>query len=106
MALILAALAAGLLTLGHGGSARAATGASEASAARLALTREVAYLAAAQNSDGGFGGARGQSSFGDLLGLGLDRPGGGRPQSAGATPRRAYGHRRDTPRSCEPARCR
>ncbi|HEY7934660.1 MAG TPA: prenyltransferase/squalene oxidase repeat-containing protein [Solirubrobacteraceae bacterium] len=33
-----------------------------ASAARRDLSREISYLAAAQNTDGGFGGARGQSS--------------------------------------------
>jgi energy-coupling factor transport system substrate-specific component len=33
-----------------------------ATGARLAIAREVAFLAAAQNPDGGFGGARGQST--------------------------------------------
>jgi energy-coupling factor transport system substrate-specific component len=33
-----------------------------ASAARLSISRELAFLAGAQNPDGGFGGARGQSS--------------------------------------------
>jgi energy-coupling factor transport system substrate-specific component len=36
--------------------------AADASAARLDISRELSFLAAAQNSDGGFGGARGQSS--------------------------------------------
>jgi energy-coupling factor transport system substrate-specific component len=34
----------------------------DASAARLDISRELSFLAAAQNSDGGFGAARGQSS--------------------------------------------
>ncbi len=38
--------------------------AGEVAAARLALTRELAYLARAQNADGGFGGAPGQPSSG------------------------------------------
>jgi len=37
-------------------------GAAIASAARIAVQREVSYLAAAQNADGGFGGAPGQAS--------------------------------------------
>ncbi|MHB8532215.1 MAG: prenyltransferase/squalene oxidase repeat-containing protein, partial [Solirubrobacteraceae bacterium] len=37
---------------------------SEATTARLALTRELDYLARAQNADGGFGGAPGQPSSG------------------------------------------
>jgi hypothetical protein len=63
-AVVVVALAAGLLALGPASPARAggASGGSEARAARLALTRQVSYLAAAQNSDGGFGGARGQST--------------------------------------------
>jgi energy-coupling factor transport system substrate-specific component len=42
--------------------ASAARGEVVGSAARLDIAREISYLAAAQNSDGGFGGARGQSS--------------------------------------------
>jgi energy-coupling factor transport system substrate-specific component len=42
--------------------ARAATSGAEASIARLDVAREIAFLAGAQNADGGFGGARGQSS--------------------------------------------
>ncbi len=62
LALVLAAvLLAGGLGAGGALPARADSG-PEASAARAALTREIAYLAAAQNSDGGFGGARGQAS--------------------------------------------
>jgi energy-coupling factor transport system substrate-specific component len=66
-ALLAVILAAGLAGLG---SRAPAAGASQARAAggavvavvRPALDRELAYLQAAQNSDGGFGGARGQSS--------------------------------------------
>ena len=49
---------------GGGRSTEAALGApfSSARAARLDISREVAFLAAAQNADGGFGGARGQAS--------------------------------------------
>ena len=61
LAVVLVALLAGLLGAGGSTAARAASG-SPAAAARAALTREVSYLAAAQNSDGGFGGARGQTS--------------------------------------------
>jgi energy-coupling factor transport system substrate-specific component len=39
-----------------------AAASTDASAARLDISRELSFLAAAQNSDGGFGGARGQSS--------------------------------------------
>ncbi len=42
---------------GGGGAPRG-----QARAARLAVSREVAFLAAAQNTDGGFGGARGQAT--------------------------------------------
>ncbi len=45
-----------------------------ASAARVGIAREVAFLASAQNSDGGFGGAAGQSSselFSSWAALGL-----------------------------------
>jgi energy-coupling factor transport system substrate-specific component len=38
------------------------SGGAQAVAARVDIAREVAFLARAQNSDGGFGGARGQSS--------------------------------------------
>ena len=64
------AVAVALVTVAGGlvgpGPARAAgpaagTGA-EASIARLDVAREIAFLAGAQNADGGFGGARGQSS--------------------------------------------
>lgn len=60
IAMVLAVVLAGSLAAGEG-HARAAS-ALPSAAARAALTRQVAYLAAAQNSDGGFGGARGQSS--------------------------------------------
>jgi hypothetical protein len=60
LAVLLAAVLMGLLAAGEV-TARAASDPPGA-AARAALTRQVAYLAAAQNSDGGFGGARGQSS--------------------------------------------
>jgi energy-coupling factor transport system substrate-specific component len=40
----------------------ASASAASASAARLDLTREIAFLAGAQNADGGFGSARGQLS--------------------------------------------
>ena len=54
---------AGAGQLGSGVVAAAAvTSTASASAARLDLTRELAFLAGAQNADGGFGGARGQSS--------------------------------------------
>ncbi len=52
-------LAVGLLALGPPARARAA---GEASAARVDISRELSFLASAQNSDGGFGAARGQSS--------------------------------------------
>jgi energy-coupling factor transport system substrate-specific component len=45
---------------GAGGGA--APGGPAWASARLAISREVSFLAAAQNADGGFGGARGQSS--------------------------------------------
>jgi energy-coupling factor transport system substrate-specific component len=47
---------------GMGGGPRAAVAASEASVARAQIARELAFLAGAQNADGGFGGARGRSS--------------------------------------------
>jgi energy-coupling factor transport system substrate-specific component len=64
LALLTALLVVGLLAIGPARPAHAAGagGGSEAAAARVALTREVSYLAGAQNSDGGFGGDRGQSS--------------------------------------------
>ena len=43
-------------------SSAAVSSGGSASAARLDLAREVAFVAGAQNADGGFGGARGQSS--------------------------------------------
>jgi energy-coupling factor transport system substrate-specific component len=52
-------LAVGMLVLG---SPARASAPGEASAARVDISRELAFLASAQNSDGGFGGARGQSS--------------------------------------------
>ena len=48
----------GALTAVAGGSPRDAV----AARARLDISREVAFLARAQNADGGFGGARGQAS--------------------------------------------
>jgi len=42
--------------------ARATASGAEASIARLDVAREIAFLTAAQNADGGFGAARGQSS--------------------------------------------
>jgi energy-coupling factor transport system substrate-specific component len=48
--------------LAHRTVAVAATSAPGAVSARLAIGREIAFVAAAQNSDGGFGAARGQSS--------------------------------------------
>ena len=66
LAVLAGAALAGLLALGPATGARAAAGRAAAvpgaAAAHLALAREVSYLTAAQNSDGGFGGARGQSS--------------------------------------------
>jgi len=62
---VLSLLAALALALGLAGAAPgAARAASQASvaAARVDVAREVAFLARAQNSDGGFGAARGQSS--------------------------------------------
>ncbi len=61
------ALLAAVLTLGAGAllagaPARAAATGLPATAARVALAREAAYLRRAQNSDGGFGPARGSSS--------------------------------------------
>jgi energy-coupling factor transport system substrate-specific component len=41
---------------------RASTGGGPAQASRLAISREISFLAAAQNTDGGFGAARGQAS--------------------------------------------
>jgi energy-coupling factor transport system substrate-specific component len=54
--------AAGLLGAGHAPAARASSDPAAAAAARLALGREVSYLAGAQNTDGGFGASKGQSS--------------------------------------------
>jgi energy-coupling factor transport system substrate-specific component len=65
LALLAAALVLGAGALGSPPAARAAEGAAagpSANAARLALAREVAYLERAQNSDGGFGAAPGESS--------------------------------------------
>jgi energy-coupling factor transport system substrate-specific component len=66
LSVLAAALLAGLIGLGAAGGARAGTvvrpTAPAAATARVALAREVSYLVGAQNSDGGFGGARGQSS--------------------------------------------
>lgn len=66
LVLVGAALLAGVIGLGAASRAGALeagppTG-PPAAAARVALAREVSYLTGAQNSDGGFGGARGQSS--------------------------------------------
>jgi energy-coupling factor transport system substrate-specific component len=61
----LVALLVGSFTLlgpGHAPTARASSDPAAAAAARLALGREVSYLAGAQNSDGGFGASKGQSS--------------------------------------------
>ncbi len=55
-------------------STTSAPAAAEAAAARVAVAREVAYLVKSQNADGGFGGARGQSStelFSSWAALGL-----------------------------------
>jgi energy-coupling factor transport system substrate-specific component len=41
---------------------RASTGGGPAQASRLAVSREISFLTAAQNTDGGFGAARGQAS--------------------------------------------
>ncbi len=58
--------AGGLLALGTPGVARASnprpTSSAAAAAARQGVSREIAFLDSAQNTDGGFGGARGQSS--------------------------------------------
>ncbi len=75
LALLAGALAGCAHTAGASAEHRAATGSAGArtapsgrapagarAAAHLALSREVSFLAAAQNRDGGFGGARGQSS--------------------------------------------
>jgi hypothetical protein len=52
-------LAVGLLALGPPARASAS---GEANAAHVDISRELSFLASAQNSDGGFGAARGQSS--------------------------------------------
>ncbi len=74
LSLLAAALALPALALAGGGLARAAAGAGApagarassngalATAARVDIAREVSYLARAQNADGGFGGAPGQTS--------------------------------------------
>jgi energy-coupling factor transport system substrate-specific component len=54
--------AAGLLATHRVAPATAASAAPSAAAARVDIAREVAYLAHAQNADGGFGAAPGQSS--------------------------------------------
>lgn len=75
--LVLLALAVAIpaLALGAPRPARAASDVSaSAAAARIAVSREVAFLAAAQNRDGGFGGAAGQTSselFSSWVALGL-----------------------------------
>ncbi|MHB8240877.1 MAG: prenyltransferase/squalene oxidase repeat-containing protein [Solirubrobacteraceae bacterium] len=64
----LCALALALVALSSPNQARAAGTSSPigptstATAARVSIAREISYLAAAQNSDGGFGGAKGQTS--------------------------------------------
>jgi Squalene-hopene cyclase C-terminal domain/Prenyltransferase and squalene oxidase repeat len=65
------ALAVPVLLVGTPSSARADVG---AAAARVGISRELAFLTAAQNGDGGFGGAAGQSSselFSSWAALGL-----------------------------------
>jgi hypothetical protein len=57
---LLAVLVAAALLLG--GPRPSGARAAPASASRLAISRELSFLAAAQNPDGGFGGARGQST--------------------------------------------
>jgi energy-coupling factor transport system substrate-specific component len=52
-------LAVGMLVLGSPAGARAGAILGEARSARVDISRELAFLASAQNSDGGFGGARG-----------------------------------------------
>ncbi len=76
---VLVAVAIPLLTFEPSGAARAANvavAATSASAteARAGISREVAFLAAAQNRDGGFGAAAGQTSselFSSWVALGL-----------------------------------
>jgi energy-coupling factor transport system substrate-specific component len=56
-------LAVGLLAVGAPSHAKAAGGGGTAAiTARVDISRQLSFIAAAQNSDGGFGGARGQSS--------------------------------------------
>jgi len=68
LALVALALGTTAATVSPGPPARAATpppamsASAEAGTARADVSREVAYLARAQNADGGFGGARGQRS--------------------------------------------
>jgi energy-coupling factor transport system substrate-specific component len=69
--LLLLALAVAVLV---GGRTRSAHATSAPIAARVGVAREVAYLAKAQNADGGFGGTTGQSSselFSSWAALGL-----------------------------------
>lgn len=64
----LCALALALMALGSPNRAQATATpstiqpTSAATAARVSIAREISYLATAQNSDGGFGGAKGQTS--------------------------------------------
>ena len=92
-------------------------GASAASASK----RATAWLAKAQNSDGGFGSAAGQASGRALHRLGVARPGGGRAQPARrraprpqpdrlhphgrATDPRGGGGRAHDPRASRPPAC-
>jgi energy-coupling factor transport system substrate-specific component len=74
LALLALAVAIPALALAAPKPARAAGDARASAAARIAVSREVAFLAAAQNRDGGFGGAAGQTStelFSSWVALGL-----------------------------------
>ena len=65
--------------------------------------RELAFLTAAQNADGGFGGAPGQRSSELYTGVGGDGPRGRRAQPAERAPRRALGARLAARRSLDAA---
>jgi Prenyltransferase and squalene oxidase repeat len=76
LALLALALAIPALAFSAPDAARAAgaSSATKAAAARLAVSREIAYLVSAQNADGGFGAAAGQSStelYSSWVALGL-----------------------------------
>ncbi|HWJ49681.1 MAG TPA: prenyltransferase/squalene oxidase repeat-containing protein [Solirubrobacteraceae bacterium] len=81
LSLLALLLAVPVLAVGASTSAHAASGptvasaqAAAATAARVGIAREVSFVASAQNSDGGFGGAAGQSSselFSSWVALGL-----------------------------------